>query len=126
VKALAQLLNDMRSGGVIDDYALFGATAQMRYTEPVATLVADVLVAVPSSSEGLDVMSGIYEFCAGRARKLLSWPEKIRMVEGIRESARQLRAMRDEREEDRERTRIHRAGEIDASSNDHVVGDRRP
>jgi hypothetical protein len=48
VKALAELLNDMRSAGVIEDYALFGAAAQMRYTEPVATLDADVLVAVPS------------------------------------------------------------------------------
>ena len=66
MKALARLLNDMRSSEVIDEYALFGATAQMRYTEPVATLVADVLVAVPSSSEGLDVMSGIHEFCVGR------------------------------------------------------------
>jgi hypothetical protein len=36
-----------------------------------------------------------------KARKLLSWPEKIRMAEGIRDSARQLRATRDEREEDR-------------------------
>ena len=48
MKALAQLLNDMRSAGVIQDYALFGAAAQMRYTEPAATLDADVLVAVPS------------------------------------------------------------------------------
>jgi hypothetical protein len=40
------------------------------------------------------------------------------MVEGIRESARRLRAMRDEREADRERTRIQRAGGIDTSSND--------
>jgi hypothetical protein len=42
------LLNDMRAAGVITNYALFGAVAQMRYTEPVATLDADVLVAVPA------------------------------------------------------------------------------
>lgn len=48
MKAVAQLLNEMRSRGVIQDYALFGAAAQMRYTEPVATLDADVLVAVPA------------------------------------------------------------------------------
>ena len=35
--------------GVIRNYALFGATAQMRYTEPVATLDADVLVALDSA-----------------------------------------------------------------------------
>ena len=48
MKALAQLLNDMRSAGVVQEYALFGAIAQMRYTEPVATVDADVLVVVPS------------------------------------------------------------------------------
>jgi hypothetical protein len=49
VKGLAQLLNEMKRMGVIRDYALFGATAQMRYTEPVATRDADVLVAVASA-----------------------------------------------------------------------------
>ena len=46
MKELAGLLNDMRAAGVIKNYALFGAMAQMRYTEPVATLDADVLIAV--------------------------------------------------------------------------------
>jgi hypothetical protein len=32
------LLNEMRQAGVTLDHALFGAAAQMRYTEPVATL----------------------------------------------------------------------------------------
>ena len=38
MKAVAQLLNEMCSAGVIKNYALFGAAAQMRYTEPFATL----------------------------------------------------------------------------------------
>lgn len=62
------MLNEMRAAGVILDYALFGAVAQMRYTEPVATLDADVLVAVPSP-EGLDVLNAIYRFCAARGYK---------------------------------------------------------
>ena len=55
----------MRESGVIQNYALFGAAAQMRYTEPVATLDADVLVAL-TSPENLDLLRGIYEFCAAR------------------------------------------------------------
>ena len=66
MKDLAQLLNDMQRAGVIRNYALFGAVAQMRYTEPVATLDAAVLVAVPAQGR-LDALSGIYEFCAARA-----------------------------------------------------------
>ncbi|MGH7409994.1 MAG: hypothetical protein ACREJ6_02880, partial [Candidatus Methylomirabilis sp.] len=65
MKNVAQLLNEMCAAGVISDYALFGAVAQMRYTEPVATLDVDVLIALPSS-EGLDVLIPVYEFCAGK------------------------------------------------------------
>jgi len=65
VKALAQLLNDMRSAGVVQEYAMFGAIAQMRYTEPVATVDADVLVVVPPPGRP-DVLYGIYEFCAAK------------------------------------------------------------
>lgn len=70
----------MLSSGVIQNYALFGATAQMRYTEPVATLDADVLVAVPSPDR-MDALAGIYGFCAakgyrpeGEAIQVGAWP----------------------------------------------------
>lgn len=80
MRELAQLLNQMREAGVIADYALFGAAAQMRYTEPVATLDADVLI-LPSSSGGLDVLHPIYQFCIGKgynpdgeAIRVGAWP----------------------------------------------------
>lgn len=80
MKELAQLLNDMCSRGVLTNYAVFGAVAQLRYTEPVATLDADVLVAIPGAT-GLDVLGGIYRFCAkrgwqpeGEAIRVGAWP----------------------------------------------------
>jgi hypothetical protein len=80
VKEVARLLNDLVNGGVIGSYALFGAVAQMRYTEPVATLDADVLVSVPSP-ERLDPLGPIYAFCAargflpeGEAVRVGTWP----------------------------------------------------
>jgi len=80
MKAVVILLNAMRDAEVITDYALFGAAAQMRYTEAVATLDADMLVAVPLS-ERLDVLAPIYEFCArngyrpeGEAVRVGAWP----------------------------------------------------
>jgi hypothetical protein len=83
VKELAQLLTEMQRAGVIRNYALFGAVAQMRYTEPVATLDADVLVAVPAA-ERIDALSGIYEFCAargcraeGEAIRVGAWPAQF-------------------------------------------------
>lgn len=80
MKHVAILLNQMLENGVIADYALFGAAAQMRYTEAVATFDADILVAVPSPDR-IDVLTPIYEFCAahgyhpdGEAIKVGSWP----------------------------------------------------
>jgi hypothetical protein len=78
VKALAQLLNDMRSAGVVQEDALFGAIAQMRYTEPVATVDADPQPDRP------DVLTGIYQFCAakgyraeGEAIGVGAWPTQF-------------------------------------------------
>lgn len=83
MKDLAQLLNEMRASGVIQNYAVFGATAQMRYTEPVATLDADVLVAVPPPDR-IDALSDIYAFCAargyladGEAIRVGAWPTQF-------------------------------------------------
>jgi hypothetical protein len=80
MREVAKLLNAMCEAGVISEYAVFGAIAQMRYTEPVATLDADVLVSVPRS-EGLGVLKPIYEFCAsrgyqpeGEAIRVGAWP----------------------------------------------------
>jgi hypothetical protein len=80
VKELAELLNEMQRVGVIRNYALFGAVAQMRYTEAVATLDADVLVAGGSA----DRLDDIYEFCTargyaaeGEAVRVGAWPTQF-------------------------------------------------
>jgi hypothetical protein len=65
VKAVVELLNAMKAAGMVRDYALFGAMAQMRYTEPVATLDAAVLVLLAPDA-GLDALGPIYGFCKAR------------------------------------------------------------
>ncbi len=80
MKEVAKLLNDMVGMGVIANYAVFGAVAQMRYTEAVSTLDADVLIALPSD-DGLVSLDAIYRFCAsrgyipeGEAIRVGDWP----------------------------------------------------
>ncbi len=77
---VARLLEDMVKAGVITRYAVFGAVAQMRYTESVATLDADILVGVPEA-QSLDLLSPIYTFCRergysaeGEAIRVGDWP----------------------------------------------------
>jgi len=77
---VAVLLNEMVEQGIIEDYAVFGAVAQMRYTEAVVTLDADILVAL-AEPDKLDVLSPIYDFCRergyfpeGEAVRVGDWP----------------------------------------------------
>ena len=77
---VARLLGEMVDAGVITSYAVFGAVAQMRYTEAVATMDADILVSVPRP-DALDVLGPIYTFCKergyapeGEAIRVGDWP----------------------------------------------------
>jgi hypothetical protein len=77
---VAKLLNGMVQAGVITGYAVFGAVAQMRYTEAVVTMDADILVAAPKT-DALDVLSPLYAFCKakgfepeGEAIRVEDWP----------------------------------------------------
>ena len=80
MKEVAKLLNDLCAAGIILDYALFGAMAQMRYTESIATLDADVLITIPTE-DTLAVLRPIYAFCKkqgyapeGEAIRVGTWP----------------------------------------------------
>jgi len=73
----------MRDAGVVLDYALFGAIAQMRYTEAVVTIDVAVLVSIPPR-ESLDLLGDIYSFCAargwqpeGEAIRVGPWPVRF-------------------------------------------------
>lgn len=60
-----ELLNEMRTEGVVADYALGGAMAVLFYAEPIRTFDVDVFVMVPAS-EGLVSLSPIYSWLRER------------------------------------------------------------
>ncbi len=77
---IVKLLNEMCCNGVVKTYAIFGAVAQMKYTEAVVTMDIDVLVAVPEA-DCLAILHPIYEFCAqkgyfpeGDSVRVGAWP----------------------------------------------------
>jgi hypothetical protein len=70
----------MRFDGILLDYAIFGAAAQMRYTQAVLTVDVGVLVDVPEPNR-LDILRPIYAYCAqrgyepeGEAVRVGEWP----------------------------------------------------
>ncbi len=80
---VARLLNAMVEARVIAGYAVFGAVAQMRYTEAVVTLDADILVEVAEPTV-LDLLGPIYRFCEergyqpeGEAIRVGDWPVQL-------------------------------------------------
>jgi len=80
MKELGFLLNEMVSEGVITTYAIFGAAAQMRYTQAVVTMDVDVLVAIPQAGDFV-LLEPIYKFCRehgympeGEAIRVGVWP----------------------------------------------------
>jgi len=61
-----RVLNEMRSAGRIDQYAIGGATAVLFYAEPARTYDLDVFVILPAAETGLPPLSGVYEWTGAR------------------------------------------------------------
>ena len=61
-----RVLNDMKSDGLIEDYAIGGAMAVLFYAEPTRTYDLDVFVLLPSSEETIVVMTPIYAWLESR------------------------------------------------------------
>lgn len=83
MREVAELLEALRAAGLVRRWALFGAVAQMRYTEAVVTVDADVLIDVPDG-ERLDLLGPVYAFCAARgyvaeggALRVGVWPVQL-------------------------------------------------
>lgn len=86
MREVALLLEEMLKAGVVTGYAVFGAVAQMRYTEAVLTDDADVIVSLPGSG-GLDPLRPIYEYCRskgfspqGQYMQVGNWPVQFHLA----------------------------------------------
>jgi hypothetical protein len=64
-KQVLEVLNDMRTAGVIQDYALGGAVAAAVYLEPFYTKDLDVFVALEKQGTLID-LSAIYSYLTAR------------------------------------------------------------
>lgn len=61
-----RVLNEMKTAGVVEDYAVAGAMALVFWTEPVPTFDLDVLVFLPGEEATIVSLAPIYEWAAAR------------------------------------------------------------
>jgi hypothetical protein len=61
-----RVLNDMKSTGVVEDYAVAGAMAMVFWAEPIPTYDLDVLVFLPGDEATIVSLAPLYEWAAQR------------------------------------------------------------
>lgn len=80
LREVFQVLNDMRSEGIIEDYALGGAMAVLFYAEPTRTYDLDVFVILPPSDRPIVTLTPVYAWL--RARGFEAHAEHV-MIHGV-------------------------------------------
>jgi len=78
--AALRALNDIKTDGVVEDYAIGGAMALVFWTEPVPTFDLDVFVLLPEPATGLVKLDGIYRWAEARGYPA---EDEHLMVEGL-------------------------------------------
>lgn len=76
-----QVLAEMRSAGVVCEYAVGGATAVLFYAEPARTYDLDVFVLLPPGESSLSPLANIYEWTTSRGYSPLK--EEHVLIHGV-------------------------------------------
>ena len=63
------ILNEMKSDGIIEDYAIGGAMAVLFYAEPTRTYDLDVFVRLPEAESSIVVLTPVYKWFEGHGFK---------------------------------------------------------
>ncbi len=82
MKHALSVLNELKAKGLIRDYAIGGAIAALRWTEPFFTQDLDVFIILEeeTAEEGLIILSPIYEYLQSKG---YVWKGHWIIVEGI-------------------------------------------
>jgi predicted nucleotidyltransferase len=80
MRAALRVLNELKEEGLVKDYAIGGAVAALRWTEPFFTQDLDIFVIVEVVQEGFILMSPIYEYFQKRG---YVWKGHWIVVEGV-------------------------------------------
>ncbi len=80
MKRALEVLNELKAKGLIRDYAIGGAVAALRWTEPFFTQDLDVFVVLEIEPQGLISLTPIYDYFQSHG---YTWKGHWIVVEGI-------------------------------------------
>lgn len=82
MKNALKVLNELREKGLIKDYAIGGAIAALRWTEPFFTQDLDIFILLEKEADekGLTILSPIYEYLKSKG---YVWKGQWIMIEGV-------------------------------------------
>lgn len=82
MKNTLKVLNELKEKRLIKDYAIGGAVAALRWTEPFFTQDLDIFIILEKETDekGLIILSPIYEFLKSKG---YLWEDRWIMIEGV-------------------------------------------
>jgi hypothetical protein len=69
MKKALQIINKLKSEGLIEDYAIGGGVGTMYYTEPITTYDLDIFITIKEKGQGIILLTPIFEYLKGKGYK---------------------------------------------------------
>jgi len=69
MKKALQIINKLKSEGLIEDYAIGGGVGTMYYTEPITTYDPDIFITIKEKGQGIILLTPIFEYLKGKGYK---------------------------------------------------------
>ncbi len=69
MKKALQIINKLKSEGLIQDYAIGGGVGTMYYTEPITTYDLDIFITIREKGQGIILLTPIFEYLKEKGYK---------------------------------------------------------
>lgn len=69
MKKALQIINKLKSEGLIEDYAIGGGVGTMYYTEPISTYDLDIFITIEEKGQGIILLTPVFEYLKSKGYK---------------------------------------------------------
>lgn len=69
MKKALQIINKLKSEGLIEDYAIGDGVGTMYYTEPISTYDLDIFITIEEKGQGIILLTPVFEYLKSKGYK---------------------------------------------------------